>query len=466
MVYKASCSLHIWVIVLCGIFSNTSYAQLPVSIIKTYAGSDLAGYSGDGGPATNAKCQTPSGIAIDDTGQVYFCDQLANCVRKISTTGIITTVAGTGTPGYSGDGGPATDATIYWPQGITLDHFGNLYISDQFNNTIRKVTAATGIISTIAGDNSLLGYSGDGGPATNAALWRPTDVGVDGMGNVYFVDQSNAAVRKVNATTGIITTIAGTGVSGYNGDGILADTAQLNFPNGMAIDTAGNVYIADLYNNRVRKVDVSTGIITTVAGNGIAGYGGDGGFADTSMLATPSALEVDRYGNLYIADYNNARIRKVDMATGIISTVAGNGVPGYGGDHGPATAGQIYWPQGVAVDTFGNIFIADYQNARIRMVTDSLVDTSTTQVTNNAKYAAHLCRIFPNPSTGHFILEVGENSLPCMVEIDNLAGKCVYKTQIARGKTTVILDTPPKGVYTVYITSESARWIRKLVISD
>jgi trimeric autotransporter adhesin len=466
MIRTARVYIFILFLVCCGGFSGSCYAQLHFSIIKTYAGTGMTGYSGDGGPATNARCWTPSGITIDDTGQVYFCDQLANCVRKISSSGIVTTVAGSGTSGYSGDGGPATDARIYWPQGITMDHFGNLYISDQFSNTIRKVTAATGIITTIAGNNSLIGYSGDGGPATAAGLWHPTDVAVDAAGIVYFADQDNSAVRKVNPATGIVTTLAGTGLAGYNGDGIMADTAQLNFPNGITTDSAGNVYIADLYNNRVRKVDVITGIITTVAGNGTAGYGSDGGLADTSMLYNPSALKIDRYGNLYIADYNNARIRKVDAATGIIHTVAGNGSSGYSGDHGPATAGQIYWPQGVTVDTIGNIYIADYQNSRVRIVTDSIVDTSTTLVTDAAVKNERSCRIFPNPCKGLFILDISVSNLPGTAEVRNLMGECIFKAPVTRGQTTIDLGKPPAGIYTIYITSGSANWVRKLVISD
>ncbi len=447
------------------VFGHVCSAQL--SVIKTYAGSDTAGYSGDGGPATDARCLNPSGIAIDDSGQVYFCDKNANCVRKVSTTGIITTVAGTGASGYSGDGGPATDATLYWPQGITLDHQGNLYISDQFNNTVRKVSGVTGNISTIAGDATLIGYTGDGGPATNAALWHPTDVAVDDTGNVYFVDQDNAALRKVDAGTGILTTVAGTGVSGYNGDGIRADTAQLNFPCGLTIDTAGNLYIADFYNNRVRKVNVSTGIITTVAGTGVGGYGGEGGLADTSMLYQPSALAMDSQGNLIIADYANARIRKVDMSTGIISAVAGNGLPGYSGDNGPATAGQIFWPQGVAADTAGNIYIADFQNGRIRVVMDSIiVDTAITWVTPNPATPILKCSIIPNPNKGYFSLDLSESVSPVMVEVSDIGGNRIYSARLMPGKNVIDLGDPAPGVYTLYVESGTTRLVRKLVVRE
>lgn len=444
------------------VVSIDSSAQ--IRVIKTYAGNDTAGYTGDGGPATAAQCMNPSGIAIDANGEIYFCDQNASCVRKVDAAGIITTVAGTGMLGYSGDGGPATAADLYWPQGITIDHNGNLYISDQFNNLIRRVEPSSGIINTIAGNSSTIGYSGDGGPATDAALWRPTDVAVDGFANVYFADQNNNAVRRVDAVTGIISTIAGTGAAGYNGDGIAADTALLNFPSGLAVDTSGNVFVADFYNDRVRKIDAVTGIITTVAGNGIAGYGSDGGLADTSMLFNPSALSIDKAGDLYICDYNNARIRKVDMATGIISTVAGSGLPGYSGDGGPATDGQIYWPQGVTTDTAGNIYIADYQNHRVRMVTDStLPDTSTTWVAQNVA-TAFAVSIVPNPTAGKFVLKVSGNSEPCVAEVRDIMGKCVWKGKLLAGSTVIDLGKPPAGVYTVYATTGAVRRVRRLIV--
>ena len=222
------------------------------------------------------------------------------------------------------------------------------------------MNSTTGIITTIAG-NGIAGYSGDGGLATNAELNNPYGVAVDSNGNIYIADTNNNRIRKVNSTTGIITTIAGNGTAGYSGDGGLATNAELYYPYGVAVDSNGNIYIADTYNNRIRKVNSTTGIITTIAGNGTAGYSGDGGPATNAQLNYPYGVAVDSSGNIYIADTDNNRIRKVNSTTGIITTIAGNGNPGYSGDGGPATNAELYDPSGVAVDSNGNIYIADYR---------------------------------------------------------------------------------------------------------
>ena len=222
-------------------------------------------------------------------------------------------------------------------------------------------------ITTYAG-NGIAGYAGDGGPATSAQLKPPEDVDVDSSGNIYIADTQNQRIRKVDAATGIIQTVAGTGSAGYNGDGGPATSAQLKAPSGVAIDSSGNIYIADTQNFRIRKVDAATGIIQTVAGTGVAGYSGDGGPATSAQIKNPAVVAVDASGNIYIADTLNHRIRKVDAATGIIQTVAGTGVAGYSGDGGPATSAQIKNPAVVAVDASGNIYIGDTDNHRIRKV--------------------------------------------------------------------------------------------------
>ena len=334
-------------------------------IIETVAGvSD----SGDGGPATGARLNFPARVALDGAGNLYIADLRNHRIRKVDAAGVITTVAGDGTEGYGGDGGPAVAAQLHWPIGVALDGAGNLYIADEGNNRIRKVDAA-GVITTVAGDGTE-GYGGDGGPATAAQLRFPTGVAVDGAGNLYIADLRNYRIRKVDAA-GVISTVAGDGTEGYGGDGDPATAAQLNRPIGVALDGAGNLYIADYWNHRIRKVDAA-GVITTVAGDGTRDRNGDGGAATGARLNHPAGVAVDGAGNLYIADRLNHRIRKVDAA-GVISTVAGYGPTGedeggFRGDGGPATAARLNIPIGVALDGAGNLYIADTGNDRIRKV--------------------------------------------------------------------------------------------------
>ena len=346
-------------------------------IITTVAGNGSSGYSGDGGAATNAGLDYPTGVAVDASGNLFVADQLNNRIRKVDGNGIITTAAGSGlygsnrSGGYSGDGGPATNAGLNCPAGVAVDASGNLFIADSENERIRKVDA-NGIISTVAGNGVtvLVGpipilhsgtYSGDGGAATNGGLNGPLGVAVDGSGNLFIVDYDNYRIRKVD-TNGIITTVAGDGSYGYSGDGGAAANASLWNPSSVAVDGSGNLFIADSGNNRIRKVD-AYGIITTVAGIGSYSYSGDGGPATNAGLSYPSGVAADASGNLFIADSNNGRIRKVDTY-GIITTVAGGG---YSGDGGAATNASVA-PSGVAVDAFGNLFIVDTDHAVIRQV--------------------------------------------------------------------------------------------------
>jgi sugar lactone lactonase YvrE len=280
----------------------------------------------------------------------------------VDIKGIITTVAGNGSSGYSGDSGPATNASLSDPLNAAVDAAGNLFIGDYGNARIRKVDA-NGLITTVAGNGSTA-YSGDGGPAIDAGLNKPT-VAVDASGNLFIADRGNNRIRKVDLK-GIITTVAGNGSSGYSGDGGAATNASLNNPSDVAVDDSGNLFIADLANNRIRKVDTQ-GIITTVAGNGSSGYAGDGGPATNASLTGSVAVALDASDNLFIGDSGNNRIRKVD-AQGIITTVAGNGSSGYSGDGGAATNASLNKPADIAVDASGNLFITDFNNNRIREV--------------------------------------------------------------------------------------------------
>jgi trimeric autotransporter adhesin len=343
----------------------TAQAITRLAVINAVAGNGTAGYSGDSGPAVSAELNGPYGLTSDSAANLYFADPANNRIRKVALgTGIISTFAGDGTGGFSGDNGPATSAELQLPAGVAVDTAGNLYIADKGNNVIRKVNAS-GTITTIAGNNTE-GYSGDNGLATSASLYAPSSVAVDSAGNLYIADAGNNRVREVAATTGIITTIAGTGTPGYSGDNGAAVSATLNKPSAVVEGSTGNLYVLDTGNDVVRLLN-TTGTITTIAGNGTAGYSGDNGPATSATLHSPYGLNIDASGNLYIADSGNNVVRIVSTA-GIISTIAGNGTAGYSGDNGSAISATLNSPQGVTIDSQGNIYISDQGNNRAREV--------------------------------------------------------------------------------------------------
>ncbi len=339
--------------------------QSEAQIIITVCGNGIAGYSGDGGQASVAEFNEPCDVIFDPSGNLYIADWIGNRVRKVNTAGVITTIAGTGAATYSGDGGPATAAEIQRPQKVILDAIGNIYILDTYNSRVRKINTA-GIITTIAGNGSAF-TSGDGGQATAAGIFQPTGLAFDASGNMFIAEYLGNRIRKVN-TLGIISTIAGNGTAAYSGDGGPATAAELNKPISLIFDTSWNLYVTDYQNNRIRKINTA-GIITTIAGNGIAGHSGDGGQATAASINNPIYLEMDNAGNIFFSDLLNNRIAKINTA-GIISTIAGNGTAGFSGDGGPATLAELNGPCGIGFDNSGNLFIADWLNNRIRKLTN------------------------------------------------------------------------------------------------
>ena len=332
------------------------------NIITTVAGGGPANV-----PATSASIGNPTAVAKDASGNTYIFDAWSYRVFNVDTAGKVSVYAGNGFSGYSGDGGLATNAQISLGYGLAVDTSGNLFIADTANNVIREVVATTGIIQTVVGDGTP-SYSGDGGPATSATLSNPYGIFVDASGNLFIADTDNCVIREVVATTGFIQTVAGNNFYSYSGDGAAATGAQLNSPAAIASDAAGNLFIADDYNYVIREVVATTGIIQTVAGNGTYGYGGDGGAATSATLGYPYGVSIDASGNLFIVDHYNHVIREVVATTGTIQTVAGNGTYGYSGDGGLAASAQLSYPSAVFVDVSGNLFIADSGNNVIREV--------------------------------------------------------------------------------------------------
>ena len=417
--------------------------QSQAQIITTVAGIGTEGFSGDGGQATSAELSAPYGVFIDAAGNMYISDTYNYRVRKVNTAGIISTFAGGGSGGI-GYGGPATNVGLSGPFELAIDVLGNMYISDFYNNCIRKVNTA-GIISTIAGngystfvgpDNG--GYSGDGGYATSAELNNPYGVVIDAVGNLYISDLFNDRIRMVN-TAGIISTFAGGG-SGGLGDGGPATAATLNFPTGVAIDFAGNLYFSDQYT-------------------------GDGGPATSAELANPYGVAIDAIGNLYFADGNNNRIRKINTA-GIISTIAGTITSGYSGDGGYATAAELNGPTGVVCDATGNLYISDQSNNRIRKVTNVAQVGIETFNAQNSTF-----QVYPNPTNDVLHLDISTSSMPnaqnnsSTLVITDMLGNTVKKTQLNTQHVTINIADIEAGVYFITVTSGTGVCTQKVVVS-
>jgi hypothetical protein len=397
-------------------------------IISTIAGNGTAGFSGDGASAILAKLDHPHAVAVDAAGNVYIADKNNNRIRKVSTAGDITTIAGLTAAGYSGDGLAATLAQLNNPNGVAVDATGNIYICDGDNSCIRKINTL-GIISTVAG-NGTAGYGGDGGPATAAVLNLPSGIALDAAGNLYIDDNNNYRIRKI--TSGTITTVAGTGTLGYTGDGTPATAADIPFSYGVAVDGSGNLFISFYDYSRIRKVN-TLGYISTFAGDGTPGFVGDGGPATAAEFDGPWGIAADATGNVFISDQNNNRVRKINTS-GNIATVAGSGSSIFSGDGGPATAAGINSPIGVAVDGSGNIFIVDYLNERIRRVGATIVDHA------------------PFFTGGHFqSLTLCENST---ASIDTLLS--VSDPDVGQTETWSVILAPAHGsVVAAYVTTST-----------
>jgi len=335
-------------------------------VIRSAVGTGQPGYSGDGGPAAQATLNQPFHCSQDRQGNLYVADTFNHCIRKVDAkSGVITTVAGNGKLGYTGDGGPATQATLNEPYGVLPDRDGHLFIVDRLNCVIRRVDAKTGIISTYAG-NGQKGYGGDGGMATQAMLREPNALDIDPKGDLYIADVTDNRIRKVSAHTGIITTVAGTGKREFTGDGGPAAQAGINGARGVAFDRDGGMFICEREGNRVRKVDAKSGVIQTVAGTGQKGYTGDGGPALQATFNGPKWIHVGADRRVYVVDTENQCVRQIDMTTGTIRTVAG-GHAGPDGDGGPADKAGMGRPHGCWVDEKGNLYTGDTNNHRIRV---------------------------------------------------------------------------------------------------
>lgn len=405
-------------------------------IIITVAGGGAT--FGDGGPATAAVLHSPYGVTLDKAGNLYICDNANRRVRKVSPaySGIITTIAGNGTAGYSGDGFEAIYAEINGVLDVAVDQKGNVYLADASNNRIRKVSPA-GIITTYAGTGTA-GYNGDGIAATSAMLNMPIGIAVDDTGTIFVADKDNYRIRKID-TFGTITSVAGTGIAGFSPDETMATTASLDNLLCLRTDKNGKLFFLD--NARIRKLDAD-GKIRTIAGNGTFGFSGDGGAA-TSAEIQPPAFCLDTSGNCYVADNGSHRVRKIGT-DGIITTIAGTGLGGYSGDWGDPLLAKLGSPNGVAISPNGDIYIGNASTNRVRMITTPITDV-TSAIMNEAGFS-----IYPNPAYKTLYVERNDTGM-CSISMTDMSGREVYTENMNRYATIATIDVGElaSGIYTV-----------------
>ena len=443
---KKSCFLL--VLLVCCAYCN---AQL----ISTIAGNGTSSDSGDGGPATNAGIANPLGMCFDRHGNLFFADDLGNCIRKIGTNGIIETVAGTGSPGYNGDNILAITAELKYPESVIVDSAGNLYIADLGNNRIRQVDFSTGIIKTIVG-TGVNGFSGDGGPATAAMIYQPTDLCFDKHRNLYITDCVNYRVRKIDPS-GIISTYAGIGTSGSSGDNGPATNAQFILINGIKADASNNLYIADWNGGKIRKINAS-GLITTIAGTGMYSYNGDN-IPATNANLTPIKIVLNERGEIFIVDGVNNRIRKVNDQ-GTISTIAGNGTAGFLGDGGPATGAELNRDGGIAIDSCDNVYIAEVNNFRIRKIaiTPLCVPLAINMIKEDE------VNTYPNPTNDQ--LQVDNITTPTNYSLLSIVGATLQHGVLKEGKNTLSLNALHTGMYLLELIDEEGNKTLKKIIKE
>jgi sugar lactone lactonase YvrE len=432
---------------LMAVISHTSLKAQ--GIMTTVAGCDSSGHTGDGGPATLATLNQPNDVCIDNHGNLYIADFSNTAVRRVdAATQIISTVY--------------TDPSWAFMMAVCTDTLGNVYFTEN-SNWLKKTNVSTGIATVIAG-TGIAGYSGDGGPASNAQMCNPAGICIDPSGNIYFSDYSNSRIRKIDQATGIISTIAGNGTLGFGGDGGPASAAILHGPYALCISEGGDLYFSDDSNFVIRKISASTGIISTVAGTlGISGFGGEGGPATSAIIGDIRGVCVDNHNNIYIDDIS-CSCRKIQASTGFINRIAGfTDTSGYNGDGTCAIEELMNTLGGVCVDnTTGNLFIADQNNFRIRKITQS-DGGCPTELGVNSYIKLSAPEIYPNPSTGVFTIKtIAANA---GIEVLNAVGQTIYSAQLQGSQNTIDLGNEPAGTYIVILNEAGIKEVKKLMIN-
>ncbi len=432
----------------------TTAVNAHAQYINTVAGNGVAAYTGDGGAANMASFNAVEGMAVDGAGNIYLADKNNNVVRKISNSGVVTTFAGTGVAGYSGNGGAATAAKLNTPSAVATDGAGNVYIAERGNHVVRVVNTA-GKIKVYAG-SGIEGYSGDGDTAHLGRISTPTALCMDGVGNLYIAEGGSHVIRRVDNGTRIMHTVAGTGSFGNTGDGGMATNATFNTPSGVVVDALGNVYIADAQNNRVRRVDAVTGMVSTVIGTGTPGNTGDGGPATAATVSAPVSVALDMMGNLYVVSRGFHNVRMVNSA-GNISHVAGTGAPGYSGDGGLAVTASLRGPRFVFVDGWSRIYIGDQGNNVIRQL-------SATASVGNVAALANGFRLYPIPAGNTVHADLTAMSGTVEIRIINATGTTVFVQKVTGGQVLPVSITGiAPGMYTVSVAHAGAVYTQKLV---